>query len=110
MRSHGERAVKLMGENCALMIKGHGAVVVGEIIEEACMNMARMERTAKMMMYAAALGRPAPVPPAVGKLFASIYPAPGNQKQGKRLRSIGHKTEFQYYEGLVKKGEKWPTI
>jgi ribulose-5-phosphate 4-epimerase/fuculose-1-phosphate aldolase len=110
MRSHGERAVKLMGQNCALMIKGHGAVVVGEIIEEACMNMARMERTAKMMMYAASLGRPAPVPPAVGKLFASIYPAPGNQKQGKRLRSIGHKTEFQYYEGLVKKGEKWPTI
>jgi ribulose-5-phosphate 4-epimerase/fuculose-1-phosphate aldolase len=110
MRSHGERAVKLMGQNCALMIKGHGAVVVGEIIEEACMNMARMERTAKMMMYAASLGRPAPVPPAVGKLFASIYPPPGNQKQGKRLRSIGHKTEFQYYEGLVKKGEKWPTI
>lgn len=110
LRSHGERAVKLMGENCALMIKGHGAVVVGESIEEACMNMVRMERTAKMMMYASALGRPAPVPPAVGKLFAAIYPAPANPKGRKRLRSIGHKTEFQYYEGLVKKGEKWQTI
>jgi ribulose-5-phosphate 4-epimerase/fuculose-1-phosphate aldolase len=110
LRSHGERAVKLTGENCALMSKGHGAVVVGENIEEACMNMARMERAAKMMMYAAALGRPAPVPPSVGKLFASIYPAPANLKQRKRLRSIGHKTEFQYYESLVKKGEKWQTI
>lgn len=111
LRSHGDRAVKLMGQNCALMIKGHGAVVVGENIEEACMNTARMERTAKMMIYAAALGKPAPVPPAVGKLFASIYPARGRHKQeGKKLRSIGHKTEFRYYEGLVKKGEKWPTI
>jgi hypothetical protein len=64
-----------------------------------------------MMMYAAALGKPAPVPPRVGKLFASIYPAPGNNKQqGKKLRSIGHQMEFQYYEGLVKKGEKWSTI
>lgn len=111
MRSHGDRAVKLMGESCALMIKGHGAVVIGEDIEEACINTARMERAAKMMMYAAALGNPAPVPPAVGKLFASIYPAPGNNKQqGKRLRSIGHEMEFQYYEGLVKKDEKWSTI
>jgi ribulose-5-phosphate 4-epimerase/fuculose-1-phosphate aldolase len=110
LRSHGDRAVKLMGENCALMIKGHGAVVVGENIEEACMNMARMERTAKMMMYAGALGRIAPIPPSVGKLFSSIYPAPQAHKKNNRLRSIGHKTEFQYYEGLVKRGEKWPTI
>jgi ribulose-5-phosphate 4-epimerase/fuculose-1-phosphate aldolase len=111
MRAHGNRAVKLMGENCALMIKGHGAVVVGENIEEACMNMARMERTAKMMMYAAALGKPAPIPPGVGKILGSIYPRPGNSKQHERkLRSIGHKTEFQYYESLVKKGVTWPTI
>ena len=111
MRSHGDRAVKLMGENCALMIKGHGAVVVGENIEEACMNMARMERAAKMMMYAAALGKPAPIPPAVGKQFAAIYPTLEIKKQqSKKLRSIGHKTEFQYYESLVKKDEKWPTI
>ena len=111
MRSHGDRAVKLMGENCALMIQGHGAVVVGESIEEACMNMARMERTAKMMMYASALGKPVPVPTAVGKQLAASYPAPGPSKQqSKKLRSIGHKTEFQYYEWLVKKGETWPTI
>jgi hypothetical protein len=68
-----------------------------------------MERGAKMMLYAAALGRPAAVPPGVGKVLASIYPPTGKQ-QGKKLRSVGHKIEFQYYEGLVKKGEKWSTI
>lgn len=111
LRSHGERAVKLMGQNCALMIKGHGAVVVGETVEEACMNMARMERNAKMMLYAGALGKPTAVPPVVGKSMAAMYPVPGSDpRQEKKLRSIGHKTEFQYYEALVKKGEKWPTI
>jgi ribulose-5-phosphate 4-epimerase/fuculose-1-phosphate aldolase len=111
IRSHGDRAVRLMGESCALMIKGHGAVVIGEDIEEACINTMRMERGAKMMLYAAALGKPAPVPPGVGKVLGAIYPPPGdNKQQGKRLRSIGHKIEFQYYEGLVKKGEKWSTI
>jgi ribulose-5-phosphate 4-epimerase/fuculose-1-phosphate aldolase len=109
-RAHGERAVKLMGENCALMIKGHGAVVIGEDVEEACMNMVRMERTAKMMMYAAALGEPVGVPRSVGKRFAEIYPRKGGKQQPAYLNSVGHRTEFQYYEWMLKNGETWPKL
>jgi ribulose-5-phosphate 4-epimerase/fuculose-1-phosphate aldolase len=93
-----------------LMIKGHGAVVIGEDVEEACMNMVRMERTAKMMMYAAALGEPVGVPPSVGKRFAEIYPRKGGKQQPAYLNSVGHRTEFQYYEWLLKNGATWPKL
>lgn len=106
--AHGKRAVKLMGENCALMIKGHGALVVGETLEEACINMVRLERTSKMILSAASVGKPEPLPPSAARKFRSIYMGEGSKETpGKRRKSIGHATEWHYYESMIKKGERW---
>lgn len=108
MREHGERALKLMGKSSALMIKGHGALVVGETLEEACMTMVRLERSARMILAAAAVGKPSPLPPSAANQFRSIYPGTGSKKvRDPSARSIGHATEWHYYESMIKKGERW---
>src|SRR5262249_10161766 len=48
----GERATKAMGKHFALMMRGHGANVVGDTIQEACLNTVHLERTAKMLLWA----------------------------------------------------------
>lgn len=108
MLEHGERAVKSMGESCALVIQGHGALVTGETLEEACINMVRLERNARMVLAAAAVGNPTPIPPSAARQFHSIYSGGGSkEKPGQRRKSIGHEMEWHYYESLIKKGERW---
>lgn len=106
-REHGEKAVKKMGEHCALMIEGHGALVTGETLEEACINMVQLERTAKMIMMAAGLGRVKPVPPAVVKKFHSIVGSRAKSHTGDQARVP---QEWCYYESLIKKGERWSRL
>ena len=47
---HGEQAVKAMADGCAVLIRGHGAIVTGKTLEEACINMVQLERTAKLLL------------------------------------------------------------
>ncbi len=111
MREHAEKALKVMGNSSALMIKGHGALVVGETLEEACMTMVRLERSARMILAAAALGNPAPISPSAAHRLRSIYAGPATNKVREGLpKSIGHATEWRYYESLVKKGERWSRL
>ena len=107
LREDGERAVKLMGENCALMIKGHGALVVGGTLEEACINMVRLERTARMILAAAAAGKPAPLPPSAARKFLSIVGRGSKEIPGEKRKSVSHITEWHYYESMIKRGQRW---
>lgn len=51
----GDRLAQALGEDLALMIRGHGAVTVGESIEAACINAVSLEKTAAMQFMAAVL-------------------------------------------------------
>jgi ribulose-5-phosphate 4-epimerase/fuculose-1-phosphate aldolase len=102
---HGNRAVKAMGENCALLIKGHGALVTGRTLEEACINMVYLERTAKMILMASQVGEVSAVSPAVVKKYSSVV---GTRSKGQK-EQMGPRAplEWQYFELMIRKGERW---
>lgn len=109
-REHGAKAVKLMGNHCALMIKGHGALVVGETLEEACMNMVHLERTARMILSAASYGEPTSLSPAVTRKFLSVMGS-GSKNVPAESRARGPSMlEWHYYESMVKRGERWSRL
>jgi ribulose-5-phosphate 4-epimerase/fuculose-1-phosphate aldolase len=89
------------------MIRGHGAIVVGETIEEACVNTVRLERTARMILAAAAVSRPAPIAVAATEKFRSIIGKDSTEIAPEQRRAVSQITEWHYYERLIKKGRRW---
>jgi L-fuculose-phosphate aldolase len=100
---HGEMVTKAPKESCAVVIEGHGAVVTGETLEEACVNMLQLERAAKMILLAGPLGKVKPVPVDAVKKFESLV-------EVRQTRSGNPLAEWRYYERLVKKGERWSRL
>jgi ribulose-5-phosphate 4-epimerase/fuculose-1-phosphate aldolase len=107
LQEDGEKVTKILADGCAVMIKGHGAIVVGESIEEACVNMVRLERTARMILAAAAIGQPAPIPAAAAEKFHSIIGKDSTDIAPEQRRAVSQITEWHYYERLIKKGRRW---
>ncbi len=102
----GKRATRAMGGNCAVMIKGHGAVVTGETLEQACINAVQLERTAKMIMLAESVGKVTPISPNAIKKFDSII-----MEARRRSKTTGIPVaEWRFYERLVKKGLRWSRL
>ena len=58
----GEEVARALGEKPAVLLKSHGAVSVGETIEQAFAVMTTLEYTAELVATAATLGRPDPIP------------------------------------------------
>jgi L-fuculose-phosphate aldolase len=106
-REHGERALKAMGDKCAVIVRGHGAIVTGKTIEEACINMVQLERTAKMILLGRAFGKARPLSPAAIKAFKSVA---GRRARGKADPMIASVMEWSYYESMVKRGERWSRL
>lgn len=100
---HGEIVTKALEKSCAVMIEGHGAVVVGETLEAACVNMLQLERAAKMILLAAPLGKVKPCPREAVDKFESLVEV----RQSKSGRPLA---EWRYYEQLVKRGERWSRL
>jgi len=96
-----KRATKAMGKNCAVIIKGHGVIVTGKTLEEACINTVQLERTAKMIMLAASLGKVSPVSEAAVNTYRSIV------GHGQSRRPVA---EWRFYESMVKRGERWRVL
>ena len=57
----GAQVAATLGQNCALVLRGHGSVTVGESLEEACINTLTLEETARQQWIAAAFGAPQPL-------------------------------------------------
>ncbi len=97
---HGEVVTKALEHNCAVVIQGHGAVVTGETLEEACINMVQLEQAAKMILLAGPLGKVVPVPQDAVKKFRSLV-------EVRQSRSGRPLAEWRYFERLIKRGERW---
>jgi L-fuculose-phosphate aldolase len=100
----GELANQTMGENCAVIIKGHGVIVTGRTLEEACINAVQLERTAKMIMLAG--GDVEPISPDAVKKFNDIIE---DARQKSKTQGVPV-AEWRYYERLVKRGERWARL
>ncbi|HWP58210.1 MAG TPA: class II aldolase/adducin family protein [Candidatus Acidoferrales bacterium] len=97
---HGEIATRAMGDNCAVVIEGHGAVVTGETLEEACVNMVQLEQAAKMILLAGPLGKLKPIPADAVKTFRSLVEV----RQAVSGRPLA---EWRYWESQLRKGRYW---
>lgn len=100
----GQLATRAMGEDCAVIIKGHGVIVTGRTLEEACINAVQLERTAKMIMLAG--GEVEPLSPDAIRKFNSIIDNARRQSKTQQLPVA----EWRFYEKLVKKGERWSKL
>ena len=94
---------KAMGKSCALMMEGHGANVIGKSIQEACLNAVHLERTAKMVLRAASVGRFSPLTAIAVKKFHAVEAGRLNRKRPGPPRS----PEWNYYESMIRRGERW---
>lgn len=106
-QEHGEEAMKAMGDSCAVIVRGHGAIVIGKTLEEACINMVQLERTAKMILLGSAIGKAQPLSAAEIELFKS---AAGRRARGKADPANASFFEWNYYESLIKRGERWSRL
>jgi L-fuculose-phosphate aldolase len=104
---HGEKAIKAMGDGCAVLIRGHGAIVTGRTLEEACINMVQLERTAKLILMSSAIGQPQPLSAAELEEFKGVA---GLRARGKADPAIASFMEWSYYESLIKRGERWSRL
>jgi ribulose-5-phosphate 4-epimerase/fuculose-1-phosphate aldolase len=104
-RKDGERAAKAMGKSCVLMMQGHGANVTGRTIQEACLNAVHLERTAKLILRAGRVGRFSPVTAIAVKKFHAVEAGRLNVGRPGPPRS----PEWNYYESMIKRGERWNT-
>jgi L-fuculose-phosphate aldolase len=104
---HGEKAIEAMGDGCAVLIRGHGAIVTGKTLEEACINMVQLERTAKMMLLGGSHGEPKPLSPGEIEQFKATA---GMRARGKADPAIASFMEWSYYESLIKRGECWSRL
>src|SRR5687768_3936522 len=94
-RDDGDRAAKAMGDNCAVMIRGHGANLTGKSIQEACLNTIELERTAKMMVWAASIGKTkSPFAPATVRKYQSLEASRLKRRSNVPSRSAA----WSYYE------------
>ncbi len=57
----GQELAQVLGDNMAVMLKGHGAVTVGASMEQACTISLNLERSAKLMLMAAQFGKVEPI-------------------------------------------------
>lgn len=55
----GRMVADALGDRNALLLKNHGAVIVGVSVEDAVYNAVNLERAAKMQLIASVLGEPA---------------------------------------------------
>ena len=80
----------LFGKSLALIIRGHGAVTVGESVEAACINAVSLEKTAEMQFMAAMLLLSPAIKPdfKTAKLF---------DPKTKEVQARVHKRYWDYY-------------
>lgn len=88
-----------LGPNKAVMLRGHGAVVIGKSIEEATIMALKLENVAKQQLLARLAGALVPYTEEEKKSILSFLDM--TEKQGGTGTSYGR--GWEYYEWLMKK-------
>ncbi|MBI3078092.1 MAG: class II aldolase/adducin family protein [Deltaproteobacteria bacterium] len=53
---------KAMGDGFAILLRGHGCVCAGATVQEACVTVLSLEKTAWLQLMASVVGKPRPIP------------------------------------------------
>jgi ribulose-5-phosphate 4-epimerase/fuculose-1-phosphate aldolase len=101
----GRELAQALGKAVAVVIRGHGIVTVGATIREACFQALYLERTAKMLAVAAALGFEKAEPEFLQLLNGSFRKL--MMHQGRPESRSAYEAEWRYYKDKVVKGEYW---
>ena len=88
-RQEGDELASTLGRKMSCILYAHGIVTVGRTVEEATVRALRLDRIAKMNLYARLIGEPKPAPP--GGLRVDM--AAGEAETG---------GEWNYQVGLLK--------
>jgi ribulose-5-phosphate 4-epimerase/fuculose-1-phosphate aldolase len=54
----GKAVAETLGESRVCLLQGHGSVIVGRTIEEACLGAINLEQAAKIQLMTSILGQP----------------------------------------------------
>jgi ribulose-5-phosphate 4-epimerase/fuculose-1-phosphate aldolase len=95
----GEEIAAMLGPNKAVMLKGHGALVVGKTIEEATIMAVKLETAAKLQLLASSAGKVVPFTAEEKKPLVEFLTAV--DQKGGTVTSYGR--AWAYYENLFKK-------
>ncbi len=60
-KENGEIVAKALGTGCSVLLQGHGAVTVGDTLEEMCCAAIALEATAETQLFASLLGTAKPL-------------------------------------------------
>ncbi|MGH7846249.1 MAG: class II aldolase/adducin family protein [Candidatus Binatia bacterium] len=101
----GRELAQALGKEVAVVIRGHGIVTVGATIREACFQALYLERTAKMLAVAAALGFEKAEPEFLQLLNGSFRKLMAHPGRGESRSA--YEAEWRYYKDKVVKGEYW---
>ncbi|HSR55199.1 MAG TPA: class II aldolase/adducin family protein [Alphaproteobacteria bacterium] len=107
-REEGRELAAALGDENAVVIKGHGIVTAGKTIDRACIDAVYMERTAKIQGLAHALGFTAPSQDFLDDMMESGRQL-GDQPGAREYLAArgGYSNEWSYYKHRILKGERW---
>lgn len=95
----GEEIADLLGANKAVILKGHGAVVVGKSIEETTITALKLELAAKLQLIANAAGKVTPFTEEEKKPLIEFL----NMVDQRGGTTTAYGRGWAYYESLLKK-------
>lgn len=80
-QEHGDEIAKVLGPCRALLQRGHGVIVAGDALREACLLTLYLEETARMLLEVAPLGQAREVPREVAtQLSREFFTEASNQR------------------------------
>lgn len=92
----GEEVCDLLGPNKAVILKGHGAVIVGKNIEGAMSTARSLETCAMLQWMAGSVGKLVPMTEQEKQMVIEF-------QQKVEERGSGYQREWAYYESILKK-------
>ena len=92
----GEEVCDLLGQNKAVILKGHGAVIVGKNIESAMSTSRSLENSAMLQWMATCIGKLVPI---TEQEKRKVFEFQQRVEQG----GSGYQREWAYYESILKK-------
>jgi ribulose-5-phosphate 4-epimerase/fuculose-1-phosphate aldolase len=98
-QTFGEEVADLLGPNKAVILKGHGAVVVGNSIEDAIFTARNLETAAMLQWMASCVGNVIPLTP------QEIIQL-NETRKWRNQPLMAEDREWKYYEHLLRKNPR----
>ena len=106
--AEGADLAKTMGDATAVLIRGHGVVVVGESIDRCTITAMHLERAAKTQAFARMMGFTGTNEETLQEYHESLEKLQAQARAlGSQQNTAPHSPEWTYYAQKIKKGELW---